>query len=207
MQETTIYIRMRNRVYVKPNKVVKLHEIAQLAGSLETCKKVGKLVIHEVSAEDKSLIVIDVMKVIKTIQQAEGTMDIQTIGPSQTIVQIEFPKRNFSQVYFLFVWLLLFVGAALAIMNFHEDVSMQAVHQRIYKIVTGRENDQPLLLQVPYSIGLGVGMILFFNHLFKKRLNEEPSPLEVEIFNYQQDLDHYVIIHENKESEKKVDGH
>ncbi|RBW70369.1 stage V sporulation protein AA [Bacillus taeanensis] len=207
MQESTIYIRMRNRVYVKPNKVVKLHEIAQLAGSPDTCREIRELIVYEISPEDKSLIVIDVMKVIQTIQQTIGNMDIQTIGPSQTIVQIEFPKRNFSIIYFLFVWLLLFVGAALAIMNFHEDVSMQAVHQRIYKIVTGRENNQPLLLQIPYSIGLGVGMILFFNHLFKKRLNEEPSPLEVEIFNYQQDLDQYVIIHENKESEKKVDGH
>ena len=52
----------------------------------------------------------------------------------------------------------------------------------------------------PIRIGLGLGMILFFNHVFKKRLNEEPSPLEVEMFNYQQDLDQYVIMHENKES-------
>ena len=43
-------------------------------------------------------------------------------------------------------------------------------------------------------------MILFFNHVFKKRFNEEPSPLEVEMFNYQQDLDQYVIMNENKES-------
>ena len=43
-------------------------------------------------------------------------------------------------------------------------------------------------------------MIIFFNHVFKKRLNEEPSPLEVEMFNYQQDLDRYVVMHENKES-------
>ncbi|MFP3360102.1 stage V sporulation protein AA, partial [Planococcus sp. SIMBA_143] len=39
-----------------------------------------------------------------------------------------------------------------------------------------------------------------FNHLFKKRFNEEPSPLEVEMFNYQQDLDQYVIVHENDEN-------
>ena len=45
-------------------------------------------------------------------------------------------------------------------------------------------------------------MILFFNHVFQKRINEEPSPLEVEMFNYQMDLDNYVIIHENKESMK-----
>ena len=84
---------------------------------------------------------------------------------------------------------------------------MQSVHQKIYKLVTGKEVEKPLMFQIPYSIGLGLGMIIFFNHVFKKRLNEEPSPLEVEMFNYQMDLDQYVIMHENKESVKKIDGH
>ena len=92
----------------------------------------------------------------------------------------------------------------MAIMNFHDDVSMQSVHQKIYTIITGKKKTKPLLFQIPYSIGLGVGMIFFFNHVFKKRMNEEPSPLEVEMFNYQMDLDQYVIIHENKESMKKI---
>ena len=61
------------------------------------------------------------------------------------------------------------------------------------------------MFQIPYSIGLGLGMVLFFNHFFRKRINEEPSPLEVEMFNYQQDIDQYVIIHENKESMKQID--
>ena len=85
-------------------------------------------------------------------------------------------------------------------MNFHEDVSMQDAHQRLYKIITGKEVEKPLIFQIPYSIGLGLGMIIFFNHVFKKRINEEPSPLEVEMFNYQNDLDRYVLMHENKES-------
>jgi stage V sporulation protein AA len=48
-------------------------------------------------------------------------------------------------------------------------------------------------------------MILFFNHFFKKRFNEEPSPLEVEMFNYQQDLDRYVTMNENKENVRDLD--
>jgi stage V sporulation protein AA len=130
---------------------------------------------------------------------------VQTIGASQTIVEILYEKKKLSPLLFSVVWLLLFIGAGLAIMNFHEDVSMQQVHQRIYKIVTGKSNEQPLLLQIPYSLGLGLGMVLFFNHLFKKRINEEPSPLEVEIFNYQLDVDQYVAMNENKENLNDVD--
>jgi stage V sporulation protein AA len=83
---------------------------------------------------------------------------------------------------------------------------MQQVHQRMYYMVTGETVKKPLLFQIPYSLGLGVGMILFFNHVFKKRNNEEPSPLEVEIFQYQQSLDQYVIMNENKESMKQLEN-
>jgi len=48
-------------------------------------------------------------------------------------------------------------------------------------------------------------MVIFFNHAFKKKFNEEPSPLEVEIFNYQQDIDHYILLNENKENMKHFD--
>ena len=90
-------------------------------------------------------------------------------------------------------------------MNFHEDTSMQAVHQKLFYLMTGIKDSKPLSIQIPYSIGLGLGMILFFNHVFKKRINEEPSPLEVEMFNYQQNIDHYMIINESEESVKRID--
>ncbi|MDD1367314.1 hypothetical protein PTB13_04110, partial [Bacillus sp. MHSD17] len=64
---------------------------------------------------------------------------------------------------------------------------------------------RPLGLRlIPYSLGLGLGMVLFFNHVFQKRINEEPSPLEVEMFQYQQSLDQYVIVHENKDNMKQL---
>jgi stage V sporulation protein AA len=104
------------------------------------------------------------------------------------------------------VWIILFVGSGLAIMNFHTDVSMQEVHERIYYLVTGRHENQPLILQIPYSIGIGTGMILFFNHLFKKRFNEEPSPMELEMFLYQEAIDQYVINDEKQKVERDSHG-
>lgn len=87
-------------------------------------------------------------------------------------------------------------------MNFHTDVSMMQVHERIYYLITGEKSHQPLWMQIPYSIGIGLGMILFFNHIFQKKINEEPSPLEVELFMYQQSLDQYYIQNENKENQR-----
>ena len=55
-------------------------------------------------------------------------------------------------------------------MNFHEDVSMRQVHQKLFYMLTGLRDKQPLLIQVPYSIGLGLGMILFLTTSLENEL-------------------------------------
>jgi stage V sporulation protein AA len=198
--EKTVYIRLRHRVFIQPNDQILLKDVAQIIAEDALHNQISDRVLYQVTAEDRNIIIIDVMHVVEEIKKVDSSIDVQIIGSSQTIIEVVYKKRKISPLFFLIIWFLLFFGSMLTIMNFHEDVSMQDAHQRLYKIITGKSIEKPLMFQIPYSFGLGLGMILFFNHVFKKRLNEEPSPLEVEMFNYQQDLDRYVVMHENKES-------
>lgn len=195
---------MRNRLKVSPTYEVKLGDVAQLAGDSSVVELLQNEVVYKITAHDKTHVVIDVMKVIEIIQQKASHVQINLLGSGQTLVEIIYEKKKAHPIFFGLVWLLLFIGAALAIIYFHEDVSMQQVHQRLYYMITGEFNAQPLLFQIPYSLGLGLGMVLFFNHVFQKRINEEPSPLEVEMFQYQQSLDQYVIVNENKDNMKQL---
>ncbi|MCM2988733.1 stage V sporulation protein AA [Bacillus safensis] len=199
-----IFIRLRHRIKTGIDQLIYLEDIAQITGDEFAVQKLSKMPVYHVSKKDRHIVVLDIMHVVKTIKKTWPDIDIQTVGGSEAIVEIDTGKRQLSPVLFVFVWLLLFVGAALAIMNFHEDVSMRLVHIRLYEMITGKTVEHPYMLQIPYSFGLGFGMILFFNHVFKKRLNEEPSPLEVEMFKYQLDLDHYVALNENKETLKDI---
>ncbi|UTI41584.1 stage V sporulation protein AA [Niallia sp. RD1] len=203
----TIYLRMRHRIQKKSNDRIFLKDLAQIIATDELLSTLKNVCLYHISAQDKNIIIIDSTQVIREIKRLDKEVDIQLIGPPQTIIEVVFEKRKVTLPFFILVWLLLFIGSGLTIMNFHEDVSMQTVHQRVYKMITGKEVEKPLIFQIPYTIGLGLGMVIFFNHVFKKRLNEEPSPLEVEVFNYQQSLDQYMIMHENKESIKKLDDH
>ncbi|WP_445492110.1 stage V sporulation protein AA [Niallia sp. 03133] len=202
-----VYIRMRHRIQKKLRDKVMLKDLAQIVAANSLVETLQDACIYEISEKDRNIIIIDSTQVIKKIRSISDEIEIQLIGPAQTIIEVIYKKKGVSLPLFILIWLLLFIGSALTIMNFHEDVSMQYVHQRLYTMITGKKVEKPLLFQIPYSIGLGLGMIIFFNHVFKKRLNEEPSPLEVEVFNYQQSLDQYVIMHENKESMKKLDDH
>lgn len=201
---SSIYLRLRYKFKAKQNEIITIGKMAHIIAPDEVMEAIQSIHIHTISPEDSSHLVIDAIDVIEAINHLFPQFDIQTVGPAQSIVEISAQKKKRTGPLFIgLVWLLLFIGAALTIMNFHEDVAMGEVHQKIYSLITGDHNKNPLIIQIPYSIGVGVGMVLFFNHLFKKKFNEEPSPLEVEMFNYQQDLDQYVIFQEKMKRESE----
>lgn len=195
---TTIYLRMKRHMNLGEYKQLLLKDIAYIASPPEFKKLLEDRPVYRVSKEDNNVIVIDAFIIIKSLLEEFPELEIKSIGPEQTVIRIEINKKRSNLLVAIIVWLLLFIGTAMTIMNFHYDVSMQEVQQKLHYILTGEENEFPLWIQIPYSLGLGVGTLLFFNHWFNKRFNEEPSPLEVEISNYQNDLDNYLIQNENK---------
>jgi len=197
-----LYLRLRKRLAVKPQSVITLGDICQLFWDGKREEAISRIPIYRVKPEDGNLVIIDIMQVIERLRFAYPEVELEVQGASQIIVEVLNPRKKATPVLVTLVWVLLFIGAGLAIMNFHTDVSMPEVHRRIFYLITGEKNQHPLWLQIPYSIGIGLGMILFFNHIFQKKINEEPSPLEVELFMYQQNLDQYYIEHENKENQR-----
>lgn len=193
LEDTTLFVRMKPRIDASLHQVLTLHQLANLSGDQTIIKRIGHLAVYQIQPTDGSRVQIDIMTIIASIHSILPKLDIQVVGSVNTVVYVRQPQKRLRPLYIALVWLLLFVGSGLAVMNFHEDVSMRAVHIRLYYLVTGEETLYPLWLQIPYSLGLGIGMVLFFNHFFKKRFNDEPSPLDVEMFNYQQNLDQYVV--------------
>ncbi|GED66596.1 stage V sporulation protein AA [Brevibacillus reuszeri] len=197
-----LFLRLRKRLAVKPEAIITLGDICQIYWDGEREEAIKRMPIYRVEPSDGNLIIIDIMQVIQRLRQVYPEADLDIQGAPQIIVEVQNPRKQANPLLVAIVWLVLFIGSGLAIMNFHTDVSMPQVHQRIFYLLTGQKNQHPLWLQIPYSIGIGLGMILFFNHIFKKKINEEPSPLEVELFMYQQNLDQYYIQNENKENQR-----
>lgn len=200
-----IYLRMKKNIELNEKQAVLLGDIAFMAtGSVSVPKdELAEVVIYQITEQDANIVVIDRFLIITHLNKAYPNMEIQFVGPVQSIIRIEKVQKKASVVLTIGIWILLFIGTATTIMNFHYDVSMQEVQVQLHYLLTGEENEHPLWIQVPYSFGLGIGMLLFFNHWFKKRFNEEPSPLEVEIFKYEESLEEYVSHYENRLNDPK----
>ncbi len=192
-----LYIRLRKRIRLPSQIPITLSRVAQILVEPEYERRLKEMVVHVPRKQEGNLILIDMIRIISIVKKEIPDIRIEHFGPPHAIVEMK-PERerkpNFIAV--ALVWLLLFFGAGLAIMNFHADVSMMEVQRNVYRLITGHDKEHPYLFQIPYSIGIGIGMVIFFNHLFRKKFNEEPSPLEVEMFLYQENLDQYVVADE-----------
>lgn len=91
------------------------------------------------------------------------------------------------------VCIILFLGAAMAIINFHADVDMKKSHATLLRIITGKGNENLLFLQIPYSLGIGIGVAVFYNKLIPNYSKSEPSPLELEVDSFRKEIERHMI--------------
>lgn len=198
-----IVVRMRKKVKVEQSKNILIGDIAFVQANKQIKQKIEQIPLHKVTKKDGEFLVIEEFILRSILQKFLPNIECEFVGPTETIIIVQTKKQKPSILLISIVWIILFIGTAMSIMNFHFDVSMPEVHQRLHFIFTGEEISRPLWIQIPYSIGLGIGMILFLNHWFKKRINEEPSPLEIELFKYEQDIEQYIRHYENDLNDDK----
>ncbi|KAB3532788.1 stage V sporulation protein AB [Alkaliphilus pronyensis] len=205
-----IYIQAKGKVILNKNKPVFLKELVEVYCQKEIEKKIDNIVYSNKQLSKDKANVISVLTVIKLIRKEIPNASIRVLGEPEILLAFkeDIDKKDRLKLFRLaLVSFLLFIGSITAIVNFHSDVDMKLAHQTIYRVITGEVIESPLLLQIPYSLGIGVGMSVFFNHIFKKKINTEPSPLEVEMYLYQQNMDNYIKNNENytemKEKNKK----
>lgn len=209
-RQSVLYLRLKKKIYIRPDRTVTLGQIARLlADSDELEQQMKEMQLYRHHAGDGNRVVIDMLQIVKAIRQARPGLTVEAYGDPQVLIMVSKKPVKPRIVVLLFAWLLLFFGAGLAIMNFHVDVSMKEVHIRLVELITGERTEHPLWFQIPYSVGIGLGMTVFFNHLFRKRFNQEPNPLEVELFTYQENVNTYVIAEEMRKKhgdEKKEES-
>lgn len=192
----TLYFRLYKKKFIQAGNTIRFGDIAQIIVEDSLFDQLHALPIAHASVHEGSHQLIDILTIIARIQSQFPELHIEHYGEPHIMIEMKVSTKHPWKIWIVAVWLLLFVGSGLAIMNFHEDVSMLQVHQRIFELLTGTRNESPRIIQIPYSLGIGLGMVIFFNHIFKKKLNDEPSPLEVEMFTYQESIHQYMVTEE-----------
>ena len=171
-----IYCQLNSRVYLAPGAALTLDQLARTI----TPNPAGTL---KLSCPDKPGIWrITPADLTPILRQRFPNEDITFMGADACYVHRTKPAGSA-----LLKWLrtvaacaILLIGSALGLAWFHSDVDMPAAQLMVYKLITGREAEDPRLITYPYIAGVAAGVAIFYALPSRSR----STPMEVKLSAY-----------------------
>lgn len=207
--KTTIYLKVEQNVELQSDDVY-LKDIGKMTCSDETVlARVKAIKLYHFKEGETKRQVISILKIIEEIEKIFPNVTVENLGESDVLIERIYVNKHRGVVQYtkiVFVSAISFFGTAFTIMAFHNDIGINDVFSRIYEIVTGQITEGYTILEFSYSIGLAVGIILFFNHIGGRRITKDPTPIEVEMRVYERDVNKALIETADREG-KTIDVH
>lgn len=192
-----IYIKPYKNTKIYKKKKILLSDIAEIAPANLKDISLEDILILEIKEDKKQNYHISIIDIIKAICEKYPDVNIVNVGEKDIMIEYlpddkkENPLITFLKV--VSVCLILFAGGGIAIMTFHTDSALPDVLIKLNEIFTGTKTDRPYWIEIPYSIGIAVGIIVFFNHFSSKKITDDPTPIEVEMDSYADSIENCII--------------
>lgn len=195
---------MSDEVYLNLEKCEKTHKEAVTIKDAATvwCRdeniknRVNAIKLYDFNGKTETRIIISALKIVEEIQKEIKGVQIVPTGSTDVVIELNTkkkPKLWYIYMKVAIICLILFFGAGFTIMAFNNDVAVHEVFSQYYEFVTGEESDGFTILELTYSIGLAAGILIFYNHFGAKRLSKDPTPIEVEMRLYEDDINTTLI--------------
>lgn len=202
----TIYLNVQQSSAIT-RPVVRIDDVAEVYCENKSVKnQVQKLVITEFKSTKEFKQVFSTCLLIELITAAIPNCQVVSLGETDFIVYYKPVGKEAlwkTRLKCLLVGLLAFFGAAFSIMTFNTDVTTADLFDQLYELFTGMPAQGPGILQATYALGLFLGIILFFNHGGRYKITNDPSPLQVQMRQYEQSVNQAFILDAERNQESK----
>lgn len=197
-----IYLKIDVHSLVTTEKVY-LKDVSKLEGvEEELLFQIKEIELYEFEATTKKqLVVFSVLKVIELIHKNFPDLDIEPLGEEDFIIEYKGRSTNkvwLEKIKLAAICVITFFGAAFTIMAFNNDISINGVFERFYMQMVGNQKPQVTELEVCYSIGIALGILIFFNHIGRKKITPDPTPIQVELRKYENDINETFIVNASR---------
>ncbi|ROR27311.1 stage V sporulation protein AA [Mobilisporobacter senegalensis] len=196
MKNDIVYMKIPQNIEIQHQKVL-LSDLAKLVGvDKRKVNNIGNIEVFNIKSKKDCKYIFSVMKIIEFINKSNPEIEIVNLGEKDFVVEYKIPTKTkvmFEYIKSFFVALIIFFGAAFTIMTFNTDVSVDKVFAIVYELVMGEAKKGGTILEISYSIGLPIGIIIFFNHFSRLKVRDDPTPIQIEMRLYEDDLNNALI--------------
>lgn len=184
-----VYIKLEPKIQI-PEEKVSVSDVAEIVCQNEAKKdQVKALCIHTFGIADRE--VVTSLYIVNEIEKNIKDIVVVPLGAEDVILE-RVPKKKPSRVLeigkVIFVSMVCFFGTGFTIMAFHNDIGIRGVFEEISSLITGTGDSGLMVLELSYAFGLMAGILIFFNHIGKRRITKDPTPIEVSMRNYEDDV-------------------
>ena len=198
----TLYIQLDMNILIKHPHVY-LQDIARLSCSnSKALNRLRVLPVANLNPDTPGRYTMSVMDLVDLIQKKEPDLDITPLGEPSFILTYRPPGKShmvFDILKVVFISLASFFGAAFSIMTFNTDADVGTLFKQIYQQVTGNVSNGFTILEISYSIGLAAGVLFFFNHFGRKKFSADPTPMQVQMRQYEDNVNTTLLEKDNRE--------
>lgn len=204
----TIYLKLEQNASVD-KKTATVGDIASIWGTDSALvNKIKTIKVQTFEQKEKSRYIISALYVIQLITSQFPAVTIENIGEADMLIEYkqngnQDMKKSLEYIKVFFVCVIVFFGAAFAIMTFNTDVNTKSLFHELYYQFTGNESNGFTVIEAMYSVGLAVGILVFYNHFGKKKITKDPTPIEVEMRKYEKDINTTLIDGVNRKAYHK----
>ena len=199
-----VYLQISQSVLAEKRKVT-VKDISQVVSDdAELKNKIEKLELMNFGTSSKAQQVISALDIVEQIRKNCDDAEIINLGEPSVIVYYKSvdPSDKLKQkIKFVLLCLVAFLGAGFSIISYNSDVNLVAQLDLLQNIFAGGSESGSTIAGVAYSVGLFMGIIIFFNHGINKKFTDDPTPLQVQMRKYEQEVNETIIT----DSERKKD--
>ena len=208
MEKKIIYLKAEQSSYVN-HGTIHIGDIASVfCEDREIEKRIRNIVIYEFDEkkEKEGRIFLSILLLIEKISEQIPCGEVRNVGELDMVVyyktKAQESKKWVQSAKILFICATCFFGAGITVMGYNNDVDMAKVFGQLYRTFVGQKPGGPTFVELFYSIGLALGVFLFFNHVPGKKVTNEPTPIQVQMRLYEQDVNQTFLLGASRKGEE-----
>ena len=185
-----VYIKPVQKAIITGRRIVYLKDVAEVFSKGIGESKIKEIPVFQIEEDKSKNYAVSVLGIIKRITNEYPSASVINLGEAEVLIQFSPEKHKINKLWnffkIAFVSVVLFIGSGTAIMSFQADGELIKIMEGYYNMFYGTTNHSPWLLEIPYSLGIAIGITIFFNHLSRKKESKDPTPIEIQMTLYEQ---------------------
>jgi len=186
-----LFLKLNKMITVNKDNPLHLKDIADIYCIDKKYIGIGNIIVCNLKNKNYGVYSVSALDVVKYVNNRYRDIIITNLGEKETVIVYEKESKTngrfLNYIKTIIISIILFFGSSSAIISFHYDGEIRKVFDGYYNMFMG-ENKINNLIEIPYSIGIAGGIIIFFNHFGKSKITTDPTPIEVEMTEYENEV-------------------